>query len=567
MIGGLMTDTDRLISNLWLRCIGAFAPDEIDEEFKSRIKAHINLVVREVEMVQCVGMKQPVPLLELYQPTRLKEGTTTVSGLVKGYKNAVIRAGPGQGKTTLLSYILLSEGSQSGVVPLFFSLRTEGHFELLSQVALMLDRRRKLNWVPPKSDPLILLVDGYDEITEVQQKEVSAILVKYVGARAGSFLLACRTAYTVYNLNCPQYELAEFSSEDAIRVTDAFARAMDITKVLDGSKLVKELTERKLSYIASHPLMLMLACVVKSSTNPHLPHNAIELLRQAMETLAFRWDEGRGVRRNPAETGLRSINMIECSMRIAHEMTGLRVARGEVLAIIMKYLKLLRYGSVFPEKVLDDIKRFFGFIESTPDGYCQFVHKTIHDYLGARFIVENGLFQPGRVEKWDMLAAYAASLLHDATFAMHTAFIHSKSVEAVRECLLNGARFDADQVANAVFSHFDSFHNYSYTPPLAGSQSKTITISSESDFFDVADAAFLEAICRKAPLVGVTNGVRVVLAFCISEYQKRKLEFPETSFKFAIRCFGAPDAMLAVWRSKDLDEIALDSLSRRVLSN
>jgi hypothetical protein len=96
-------------------------------------------------------------------------------------------------------------------------------------------------------------------------------------------------------------------------------------------------------------MMLIIMCDLKY----------FDLLRQAMETLAFRWDEARGVRHREFATGLLSINMMQCTMRIAREMTGLRVTRREVLEIIQRYLKLLRQSNVFPEQVLDDIRRFF----------------------------------------------------------------------------------------------------------------------------------------------------------------------------------------------------------------
>jgi hypothetical protein len=554
-----VSQLDSTIATVRSRALEIFVSDEIQDDLRSTIQDHIDFTIREAELVQCVGMTQPVPLRDLYQPTRLKRGKTSLSEVIQVKSNTVIIAGPGQGKTTLLRHILLTESERSQIIPLFFTLRSAEHLDLLTKLVDALESRRMLYRIPPKCNPLLLLVDGYDEIGESEQKRVSETLNRFSGARVGGFALTCRTGYTVYGINCNQYELAEFDRDDAVRLTDAFAHAMRIDDQLQGKDLIKELEERKLSYIASHPLMLTLACVVKSSTNPKLPHNAVELLRQAMETLAFRWDEARGVRHRASLTSLLSIHMMHCVMRIAYEMNDLRVSKGKVLDIIQRYLNLVRQN-IYREQVLDDIRRFFGLLETTPDGNCQFVHKTIHDYLYARYCVENGLFQPGRIDNWDIRAAYCTSLQHDATFSLHNALIHSRSIEAVRECLLNGARFDAEQLSNAVFAHFESFHSYSYTSSPRLSDATTITIASPSDFFDLADQGFLEAIIDKGQKIGNAIHVSVVFAFCLSEFRRRNLTFPKQAMAFLLRAFGSPNNVVAVSRFGTIEEIPLSTV-------
>jgi hypothetical protein len=554
------TDISRLIASLTKRAVELFAPDELEEGLLARIKDHVSLTAYEAEKVQCVGMTDPIPLLDLYQPTRLKQNGASTQDIRSAREAAIIYAGPGQGKTTLLKYILLSGVDKHSDALLFFSLRTEGHTDLLCNLVDVLDSRRKFHRIPPRCEPILLLVDGYDEISEAQQKVVTTALFKFSQSRAGRFMLTCRSGYTVRNLKCNQHELAEFERADAVRYVDAYAQAFGIRGGLNGEILIGELEQRKLSYIASHPLMLTLACVIKSRTAPNLPHNSIELLRQAVETLDFRWDEARGIQR-PKER-LLSIHMIECTMLIAYEMTGLRVAKSQVLEIIGKYLKLLHRSGVGPEVVLDDIRKFFGLIVTTPDGYCQFVHSTIHDYLAARYMVENGRFEPGTIRKWDLRAAYAASLQHDASFSLHTAFVQSASIEAVRECLINGARFDVEGVANAVFLHFRAFHDFK---DIQASPAR-VMLSCSSDFFDVADDAFLDAIARKALSYQNTNYVRVVLGFCLSEYRKRRLQFPAAVLPSLSNIFGSSTVELAVWRFGNLEEFKLSSVIETDLS-
>ncbi|HEY1757748.1 MAG TPA: NACHT domain-containing protein [Bryobacteraceae bacterium] len=521
-MNGATFDVDSAVAYLIKRTAAFFGPDEISGEIDELLRNHINLGLREAALVQCVGMNEPVELLHLYQPTRFKDSPLRLGAMVDEAKDSVVFAGPGQGKTTLLKYLLLSQASQERFVPMLFTLRTEGSAEILATIVDILDRRRRHYRVPPSPTQLLLLVDGYDEITDSKQNQVSELLKKFIAVRCGFFVLACRAGYQVRELKARECVLAEFDREDGTRFVDAFAKALRVG--VDGAKLIDELEKRKLTYIASHPLMLTLVCVVKSRTKPELPHNSVELLRQAIETLSFRWDEAKGVVRS-SQAGLLSIHILECAMRVAYDMGGLKVPMSEVLGIVKHSLTLLHRSDVFPEKVIDDIKRFFGLLTTTPDGQCQFVHKTVQDYLAARFEVENSLFKPARVEKWDMRAAYAACMVHDGTLSMHNALVNSESIEAFRECLANGARFDPDMAANAVFIHFDRYRRaYTYTPSTG-----TIRASTRSDFFDLADDTFLDSIVRKAPLATHTTGLEVVLLYCLAEFVKRRRRVPDAA--------------------------------------
>lgn len=518
---------NQTIPYLTARFCSLFSADEVPDGFDAKMREHIDLSVREAFYVQCVGMREPVPLMQLYQPTKLKlmptitptsQEDTALERILSCRENTIVFAGPGQGKTTFLKHVLFSQAYATEFVPLLFTLRSSGVLDLLAALNDIFDQRNRLHRVPPTGEKLLLLVDGLDEIGDEQRQHVARLLRRFEGLHAGYFILACRTGYSTHNLLAQELVLADFDREDAERFVDAFAGAMRLH--ISGSDLVQELESRQLTYIVTHPLMLTLACVVKSRINPQLPQNATELLRQAIETLSFRWDEARGVT-HLTETGLLSIHVLECTMQVAYKMRGLKVSLTEVIGVIREYLGLLRRPDIFPEKVLDDVRRFFGFLIITPDGYCQFVHKTVHDYLAARFEVENGLFQPGRVQQWDMRAAYAACHMHNATQSLHMALVNSQSIEAVRECLINRARFDPGIVGVAVFMHYDKYRNYTHFITNE-SGFKILNVASPSDLFDVADDVLVTAILNKAPLLKRTTGAEVVVALCIVELHSRK---------------------------------------------
>lgn len=540
---------------LAFRLVNFLGGEELGSHLHTVIYAHTSNGFQEASFIQSVGMPEPIPLLDLYQSTRLKSGPEPdVASMIVSGRNSLIYAGPGQGKTTLLKHQLLDQAENSTYIPVLFTLRTHGTLDLLGDIVQTLEARRRLHRVPHTPEKLLLLVDGYDEIADDQRRLVCQLLGRFGRLNAGFFILTCRTGYMVTDLAAREYELAEFNESDAIAFVDAFARAMRIS--VKGTVLIRELRERKLVYILSHPLMLTLACVVKTRKNPGLPHNAIELMRQAIETLAYRWDEGKGVVR-ASRLGLYSVQLLDCVTRIAYDMNTLKAPTSTVTEIIGRYLVLIRRPDIMPGRVLDEVRAFYGLLFTTPDGSCQFVHKTVQDYLAARYRVEKGLFQPARVETWDLQAAYCACLSHEATKALSFALRYSRSTEAIRECLLNNALFDPETVASSVFEHFDRYReNHSLVRIGAP---RGYNISSKSDFMGLADDVFLHAIMRKGHTMKNTTAKAVVLGLCLSEYVLRKLRPTAEDMNCLEEVFGEKEATLRVWRSGDEHRFTLSS--------
>jgi hypothetical protein len=111
--------------------------------------------VLQASQVQCIGMHRPLPLGEIYQPTRLRvkraaarrnsgqliishedrltrsavqeadiqEHTIGVRDFLDRRENAIVYAGPGWGKTTFLHHVFLESIKQKKVLPLLITLR------------------------------------------------------------------------------------------------------------------------------------------------------------------------------------------------------------------------------------------------------------------------------------------------------------------------------------------------------------------------------------------------------------------------------------------------------------
>jgi hypothetical protein len=114
-----------------------------------------------------------------------------------------------------------------------------------------------------KGHILLLLVDGYDEVSLSQQRLVSEALLRFQGFKVGKFYLTCREYYDVANLAVPEVRIGGFSSEEKYKFVAGFLKAFE--SKLKAKDVVDELEERGFGDFLSHPLLLALACIVKTS--------------------------------------------------------------------------------------------------------------------------------------------------------------------------------------------------------------------------------------------------------------------------------------------------------------
>jgi hypothetical protein len=177
--------------------------------------------------VQCVGMAKPVPIDKIYQPTRLirrarlgTEEEIEFEQLLGEDADAIIFAGPGWGKTTLLHWTYHSLAQGTTFAPLLFTLRRPEAIGSLLSLVDRLERGRKSGL--GHSAKLVLLVDGYDEVAREKRQEVSGALMRFRGMKIGRFYLTCRSFYDIYDLTALHCRLAPFRHHDAVRYIRAF---------------------------------------------------------------------------------------------------------------------------------------------------------------------------------------------------------------------------------------------------------------------------------------------------------------------------------------------------------
>lgn len=285
-----------------------------------------------------------------------------------------------------------------------------------------------------------------------------------------------------------------------------------------------------------------MVCIVKTGKVGLFSRSVLSLIARAVETLSFRWDEGKGVARE-SRIPLDGRDRINCLMRIAYSVDETRVSDSEALTLAKEQLELLSCEHLDVREVLFETARFYGILIPTADGHWEFVHKTLHDYLAARFWVETGKFKPNRISAWSTKAAYAACLSADATQAMIAALKSSESLPAFAEMLSNEASFNHSVIGLQLIEF------YTKTRPVHffDGQPDRISVQLNQDFISIASTKFLFHIihvcAEKRSKVKDT-----LVAYALAELLYRGVRLPPPLYSRLLALYRLPRFAFKVHR-------------------
>jgi hypothetical protein len=299
----------------------------------------------------------------------------------------------------------------------------------------------------------LLLVDGYDEVGQEQRKRVAESSVEISSRTRGQVLfdlpriLSSRSAKRSRGTTRPLYEGRPNPLRKSV---STFALMRD-----DPETVVSQLEGRGFRGFFSHPLLLTLACIVRSSSTSVQPRSALRLLDRALEVLCVHWDEHKHVDRT-SMTQLDGSDRVRLLKHIAYRTRSPFVKQQQAEEIAKRQLTLLGWEKVEPRAALLEIARFYGILVPVEDGY-EFVHRTIHDFLAAKQWVESGDFAKQRNFDWNARTGYAACLISDATDVLKKALETHLGLPAATEIIGNYAAFDYSTIAEAVVKYFHDF--------------------------------------------------------------------------------------------------------------
>jgi hypothetical protein len=523
--------------------------------------------------VQCMGMHHPLKINQIYQPTRLivtglpdstrgqifnpedkvgrsfaqdeaiRERVISVAKFLDRRESAIVKAGPGWGKTTFLHHVYLRLLWEKKCLPVLISLRRESAVQDLEKFVGAVDKLKC------KEEHVFLLVDGYDEVSVEQRKRVSESILKYKALKIGCFYLTCRDHYPVYDIAAPEVHIGKFSKQDQYEYVETFLKAFGST--LNSVAVVDEFHNRGLEDFLSHPLLLALACIVKTSNRGIHSRSVIRLIEEAILVLTFRWDYEKGVDRKP-KTPLSGTERIQLLKQIAYTLKSRHVPEYRACSTARNLLDKLHYDRVDPKEVLLETAQFFGMFVPSVDGW-EFVHRTIHDYLAAQLWVETGDFAKETRYEWNARTAYAACLLSDATSIMQRALRDAEGVEAFVEILENEPQFDHKTVAEALIRFYSLENRVEYYEKrvnelknvLMGEGSKTgttIRTKLQLDFLRVASTKFLDYLAEQCSQQARRDKVTdTIIGYCLFELQKRRLPLSYIAYPKLVAAYKTED--------------------------
>jgi hypothetical protein len=517
--------------------------------------------------VQCLGMRNPMPFPDIYQQTRLivspdpntdvheesfvwndrmsrsvrrarafNEQIITVNEFLWRDQDAIIRSGPGWGKTTLMHYIYRSTRLNESLLPVLFTLRRPTAVADLERYVSACSKIQKT----ANRACTLLLVDGYDEVGTEDQKRVSEAILAYQSHGAGKFYLTCRDYYEVSQLKAPEVRIDAFSREDQVNFVKVFMQAYGCAH--NPVEVVEELERREFNEFLEHPLLLTLACIVKTSPMTAQPRSGLRLLRNALNVLCYKWDEEKKISRG-SSTPLEGDDRIHILAKIAYRSQSPFVKQEKAESITRKQLALMRFERIDARQVLWETARFYGILVPSEDGY-DFVHRTIHDYLAARYWVESGEFAKVTSYEWTARTAYAACISSDATEVLRKALESPGGLPTAAEIMSNAASFDMPTIAKALFKHFAEGGHVLEHRRVSDTQRtgkpdpdlNRIVGQLDSDFVRGADYLFLDYIVEFC--CGFNSPVNnLLVAYAVTELYHRRAKLSMQTYKKALAAY------------------------------
>lgn len=506
------------------KAISRIRRSKLDLDERKFLELLVRRSVERAGRIQIIGMAKPIRLSSLYQPTRLiewRDREVSPEVLLEEGKNTIVLAGPGKGKTTLLHWCYVTSLERGLSYPFLVTLRRSEELDVLQRVADMA-RTGKLAQIAKKRS-LLFLVDGYDEVPAEDRKRISKILQDLSDAGVGNFCLSCRLYYPLVDLSAETYQVAGFSRQDAQAFVTAFEK--NYGGNFDPVTLIEELQQRGFADFLSHPLLLTLVCILKSSLFAELPRAPIALITRALDVLRLKWDYEKGILRE-TNFPIDGQDRIRALMRIAFHMKRLEEKEATVTYHAREFLKLVGHPRLDPQEFLMELAQWYGLLVPVEEMSWAFTHRTIHDYLAARYWVESGKFNPQRVA-WDSRSAYAAALSHDATESLVWVLDRDGIIHVAAEILSNQPLFDVSRVAAAVTGYFRRTGEWALTR-----ENGDVLAETQFDFFDVMSGEMLRSICLGSLIAKELADFDIfVLSYCLTELSQRDgRDFPEPPF-------------------------------------
>jgi hypothetical protein len=329
----------------------------------------------------------------------------------------MVFGGPGIGKSTFLRKVGLEvlKGNQGNykhrLIPVFLELKKfkesiiniqaliEKEFEICGFPDVQKNVSQKL-----AEGKLLILLDGLDEVPTENRENVIGKIQDFVDQyKQNRFILSCRTAARTTNLNrFINIEVAEFDDE---QIQDFIGHWFDseADKEAETAKNCWELLTQSeyeaAKDLAHTPLLLTFLCLTYRRTLS-FPTNRSSLYERALRIFLEEWSAEKQLtsHRNLVYEGLN----IDLEEGLLSEIAYLNfvedrlfLEKRELVKQIKAHLQqnLQAPKTLDGEKILKTIELEQGILVEQASDVYSFSHLTLQEYLTARYIVENDLYE------------------------------------------------------------------------------------------------------------------------------------------------------------------------------
>lgn len=251
--------------------------------------------------------------------------------------------------------------------------------------------------------PVVLLVDGLDELDNRTRVLLTAELTKLARKITGRIIITCRTGD--FTRGMEGYEVFELSPLNE-RQVDLITRSWLGS---DAEAFRSELDQKLYSELANRPLFLSYLMIVFERFG-ELPDQPSSVCRRVIRILLEDWDRDRGVERKSDYSNFHADEKLDFLAALAFQLTyrkRLRTFSTEDLAD--SYLAI-HQGFGLPEaqatQVALELETHTGIMVAGSDATWEFSHLLLQEYLCALYLVKT----PVTAELAERLQHYVAPL-------------------------------------------------------------------------------------------------------------------------------------------------------------
>lgn len=360
---------------------------------------------------------------------------------------AVINAGAGLGKTTLLKAISYKLSQDKIKLPAFIPLST------LIDSGTVIDYLNTIvndsyhvgiDWsYMCSAGRVAIFFDGLDELSNTERQIVLDKIIKHIARFPKTdFLLTVRdSSILTKNLDVKTLEIRRLSDEKIVEFSKSYSQ---FGAKMDGNKLLEHTKHNtELMHLLRIPLFLSLV-LATFKPNTSLPTSRIEILEKYLDILFLpEHKPNQGTNNTPY---LREVAEYLAYQGLAQEHIGFNEKE------ILRYLRILEYCDK-PQEYLENLHKYG--ILSKVSSKWQFTYPTIQEYLASQYIVENkeeeiiNGFEKIISRPWAQtiqfaLESYSKSnkIIKEQIKKNDDAFF--TSLRLISRCVVNGAKIDGD---------------------------------------------------------------------------------------------------------------------------